>query len=132
MNYQQTIRINARLNKRIIIGFLEHYYLNRENGRAKSKPKHQICLFCSKTAQITAEHVLPRWVFEKDAGRFFNTTINGLSHKYNQTTIPSCATCNNNLLSELERRILQLFSSHQDHQNFFTDKGKEDIIRWLE
>jgi len=132
MNYQQGIRINARQNQRKIIGHLEHYYLNRENGRAKSKPVQPICSFCCKTSNITAEHVLPRWVFEKDARRFFNTTINGLSHKYNQTTVPACATCNNNLLSELEKRILQLFLAHQRHQNFFNDEEKADVIRWLE
>lgn len=132
MNYQQAIRINARQNQCTIIGHLEHFYLKRENGRPKTNPVIPICLFCSKTANITAEHVFPRWIFEKDSHRLLNTTINGLSHKYNQTTVPACATCNNNLLSELEKRMLQLFLAHQRHQNFFDSDEKADVIRWFE
>ena len=70
--------------------------------------------------------------YDKNPHKFFNTTINGLSHKYNQKSISACAKCNNNLLSTLEQRILQLFLAHQQHQNFFNDEEKADIIRWLE
>ena len=132
MDAQQAIRVNGRNNKQAIIDFLEHYYLNRKNGMAESKPLQPICLFCASTIGITAEHVLPRWVFNKDADRTFNTRINGLSHKYSRTTIPACRTCNNNLLNALEKRVFQLFLAHQQHQNFFNREEKSDVIRWLE
>ncbi len=128
----QDIRLNARLNRRIIIDYLQNNYLQRDNGKVKARPAKQICLFCSVTTNITQEHVLPRWVFDKDPNRFFNTKINGLSHKYNRTTIPACATCNNDLLSAVENRVLHLFQQHQQMQFFFTADESADVIRWLE
>ena len=132
MNYQQTIRINARLNKQKIISYLEHHYLNRKNGTARPRPIQPLCLFCGSPINITQEHVLPRWVFDRDPKRFFNSVINGLSHKYNQTTIPACAECNNNLLSMLEKRLFYLFSTQFQNRKFFNDEEKADVIRWLE
>jgi hypothetical protein len=131
MNVQQIIRTNARNNQRLIIDFLNVHYLKRENGKAKARPLQAICLFCAGNNGLTAEHVLPRWVFERNANRFFNTTINGLSHKYNQTTIEVCRVCNNNLLSTLEKHILQLFSAHNEHQ-CFSNQERQVIVRWLE
>lgn len=132
MNYQQIIRTNARHNKQKIISSLEHHYLIRENGKARVKQSKTICLFCAAPNNITSEHVLSRWAFDKNPHKFFRTTINGLSHKYDQTSIPACAKCNNELLSTLEKLILQLFLAHQQHQNFFSDEEKADVIRWLE
>jgi hypothetical protein len=132
MNVLQSIRTNARNNQKSIIKYLDQNYLNRESGRVKSRPLQQICLFCSARNNITLEHVLPRWVFEKDSNRFFNTTINGLSHKYNQTTISACAKCNNNLLSTLEKRILMFLEKHKQMGCFFTNEETTDIICWFE
>jgi hypothetical protein len=132
MNYQKIIRVNARCNKSAITAHLEYYYLNRQNSKSITRPFKRICLFCAATNNLTAEHILPRWVFGRDSNRFFRTTINGLSHKYNQTTIPACARCNNDLLSNVEKNVLQLFLSHQQHSNSFDHNGKADIIRWLE
>jgi hypothetical protein len=132
MDTSQIIRTNARKNFQIIISHLENYYLNRENGKAKSRPAKPLCLFCGADQAITKEHVLPRWAFEKHPGRKFKTTINGLSHKYNQTTLPACATCNNALLSRLEKEILQLFSNNNLQHDFFQDEDLIRILRWLE
>lgn len=132
MNYQQVIRVNARRNKRSITNFLVQNYLYRASGQAKTERVQPICIFCAATANITSEHVLPRWFFDKDPHRFFNTPINGLSHKYDQTTVPACSVCNNGLLSTLEKRILQLSLVHKQYQNFFKDEEKSDIIRWME
>lgn len=132
MNYQQIIRVNARRNKSVIISHLEHYYLNRQNAKARGKPLQPICLFCAASKHLTAEHVLPRWVFDRNPNRFFKTTINGLSHKYNQTTIPACDKCNNCLLSKVEKNVLQLFLAHKQHLNFFDNTEKANIILWLE
>lgn len=132
MNYQQAIRVNARLNKQKIISYLEHYYLVRENGKAKPRPIQFLCLFCSESTNITQEHILPRWVFDRNPRKFFNSVINGLSHKYNETTIPACSKCNNDLLSMLEKRILYLFSTKFQKHKFFDEEEKAEIIRWLE
>jgi hypothetical protein len=111
---------------------LEFYYLKRRAGQTFVRPVQPICFLCGTKSNITQEHILPRWVFEKKPDRFFNTTINGLSHKYNQTTIPSCAVCNNNLLSILEKRIIQLLIQHGQTRSGFSIQESSDIIRWLE
>ncbi len=132
MDASLIIRINARKNFQAIISHLENYYLNRENGKACARPLKPLCLFCGTDQVITKEHVLPRWAFEKHPGRNFTTTINGLSHKYNQTTLPTCATCNNSLLSRLEKKILQLFSNHNLPYDFFQAEDLIKILSWLE
>lgn len=113
MNEFQTIRTNARNNKKEIISFLENHYLIREDGKAKTRPAKSICIFCSTGQDITKEHVLPRWAFERHPDKTFQTMINGLSHKYNQTTLPACKKCNTHLLSKIESRVLELFSNHK-------------------
>ena len=128
----QTIRINARRNLQTINHHLYDNYVTREKGKAKAMPSRPICLFCAADKDITAEHVLPKWVFEKNPHRFFTTQINNLSHKYISSTIPVCATCNNDLLSELEKKVQKLFLSHQKMGRFFNEEETEDIIRWLE
>jgi hypothetical protein len=132
MDYQQTIRVNARLKKQKIISHLEYHYLFRENGKAKLRPIQPLCLFCGDSINLTREHILPRWVFDKDSSKFFNSVINGLSHKYNGTTISACAKCNNDLLGKLEKQILYLFSTQYPKRKFFNDEEKADVIRWLE
>ncbi len=132
MDQYRTIRTNARKNFQAIIFHLENYHLNREEGKAKARPAKPLCLFCGSDHEITKEHVLPRWAFEKHPDRNFKTIINGLSHKYNQTTLPTCATCNNELLSRLEKEVLQLFSNHNMPYDFFEDHELIKILRWLE
>lgn len=132
MDYQQTIRVNARLNKQRITSFLEHHYLFRENGKARARSIQLLCIFCGDSVNITKEHILPRWVFDRDPKKFFNSVINGLAHKYNETTVPACAKCNNNLLSMLEKQVFYLFSTQFRKQEFFKDEEKADVIRWLE
>jgi len=131
MDFQQIIRKNARNGQQTIINFLQTNYLNLNNTQAKDKPLNIICFFCAGNIDITAEHVMPKWLFEKDTNRFFNTTINGLSHKYNQTTIKACRVCNNNLLGALERDMMRIFSAHEGCP-YFNDEERSNIIRWLE
>ena len=111
---------------------LESYYLNQENRNAKARPTKHICIFCATEDNLTKEHVLPRWAFERHPDRLFKTTINGLSHKYNQTTLPACAACNNNLLSKVEKQVLHFFSANQLPAKFFEAGEHSTIIRWLE
>ena len=69
------------------MSFLENHYLIREHGKARIRPTKSIYIFCSSHQNITKEYVLPRWAFERHPNRTFTTVINGLSHKYNQTTL---------------------------------------------
>jgi hypothetical protein len=128
----QRIRINARLNGKLIIKFLENNYLTRENGKAKLRPQKDICIFCNDSANITREHILPRWVFDNDSKAFFQTTINGLGHNYTQAVLPACATCNNNHLSKVEKEILRIFSSNCLPDKFFEGFELNNIICWME
>ena len=91
-----------------------------------------VCLFCYSETLITKEHVFPKWAFENRPEDNFVTKINGLSHNYIKTTIPACATCNNEILSNFEKRIIHLFQHHRLPTEFFEDDELEDIIRWLE
>jgi len=89
-------------------------------------------MFCASLKKISKEHVLPRWTFEKSTEQFFTNDINGMSQKYNTTTIPACQDCNNNLLNNLEKYIQQLFKDTDLNETYFSDEEKENIIRWLE
>jgi len=132
MNTFQAIRTNARNNRKEIISFLENHYLIREHGKSRTRPVKSICIFCSSDQNITKEHVLPRWAFERHPNRTFKTIINGLSHKYNQTTLLACKNCNTNLLSKFESRVLEIFSNHNLPNEFFKDDEISDIIRWMQ
>jgi hypothetical protein len=132
MNAFQAIRTNARNNRKAIISFLENHYLIREHGKAKIRPVKSICIFCSSDQNITKEHILPRWAFERHPNRTFKTVINGLSHKYNQTTLPACKNCNTHLLSKIENRVLEIYSNQNLPNQFFEDDELSDIIRWIQ
>lgn len=128
----QSLRTNLRKNGQHIISYLNDNFIKRVNEKAKPIKVPGICLFCNLTTDISREHVLPRWVFEKKTETFFTTTINGLNHTYNATTVPACLPCNTAILNRLEIRINNLFSSHKLPETFFANEEQEDIIRWLE
>lgn len=132
MDLFRNIRVNARNNQKEIISFLKENYLDRENGKAKAVPLNPICLFCSSDKNLTKEHILPKWVFERKPNKTFLTTINGLSHKYNQTTLSACSTCNNSLLSKIEKRVLKIFTQHNLPTEYFKLDELTDIIRWMQ
>lgn len=128
----QSLRTNLRKNGQHIIDYLEENFIKRVAGKAKRIKEPGICLFCNMSTNISREHVLPRWAFEKKTESFFTTTINGLKHTYNRTTIPACLTCNTAILNTLEKRINDLFSTHTLPDTYFTNEELEDIVRWLE
>ena len=104
----------------------------RKNGRAIHIKEPRICLFCNLNINISREHVLPGWVFEKTES-FFITNINGLKRTtYNRTTIPACIFCNTAILRMLEKRINDLFSNHKLPEIFFANQELEGTIRWIE
>ncbi len=91
-----------------------------------------MCVFCSSTKNLSKEHVIPRWMFEKCTKKHFITNVNGISQTYNRTTIPVCSICNTDLLSNLEKYINQLFVATDLTNTFFTNQELENIVRWLE
>lgn len=101
----QSLRTSLRRNsKPIIDNIIENHIQRNKKPNVRSK----ICMFCSSPTNVTKEHVLPRWVFEKDPDRFFVTDMNGLGQTYNRTTIPACANCNSDILNSLETFVSHL------------------------
>lgn len=92
----------------------------------------EICIICGSQEQLTKEHVIPQWVYNRNTKRTFKTTTNRISQTYNKTTLPACKDCNSNLLGYLERHLKHEFEridvSHQD----FSQETLELIILWLE
>ena len=101
----QSLRTSVRRNsKPIIANIIDNHIQWNKKKNVCSK----ICMFCSSPTNITKEHVLPWWVFEKDPDRFFVTDVNSLGQTYNRTTIPACVNCNSDLLNTLESYVSQL------------------------
>jgi hypothetical protein len=91
-----------------------------------------ICVFCGSTADLTREHVVPRWVFGKQSDRDFITTINEQSQKYEKATVLACRDCNSNILGYLEKHVKSLLDSFDHNADFFADEKQEVLILWLE
>ncbi|UPT69326.1 MAG: hypothetical protein M0D53_08810 [Flavobacterium sp. JAD_PAG50586_2] len=100
------IRIIARKNGKDVMRKLFDDYLTGFIDK-KIIPS---CIFCGFKANLTKEHVLPKWVFESDAKHFFTTDVNELKQHYIKTTIPLCGKCNSELFNSLERYIQKTFS----------------------
>ena len=89
-------------------------------------------MFCGTKNNLTKEHVLPRWTFEKCTKKDFITSINGFRQTYNTTTIPVCTTCNGVLLNSLEKAIIKSISEVDLKNSFFTNEGLQNIVSWFE
>lgn len=123
------IRTALRRNSKTIIDNIiqNHVQLNR-----KISDNIELCVFCGSTSNLTKEHVIPRWVFDKSTKGFFITDINGLSQTYNKTTIPACSSCNSDYLNHLEKYTQKSFERIDLKQDGFSQEQHENIIRWLE
>jgi hypothetical protein len=91
-----------------------------------------ICIFCGEDDDLTKEHVIPQWVYDRCTKRYFITTTNKVSQTYNKTTVPACKDCNNSILGELERYLKHKFSDIDLIEGYFSDDDIEKIILWLE
>ncbi len=127
----RNLRKTVRDNSQIIVNHIVHNYINRDKSKAV-KPWISKCIFCGSSEKISKEHLLPRWVFEKSTEKFFTNDINWMSQTYNQSTVPACTMCNNDLLGTLEKYILNLFKTTNLERTYFQNEEKENIIRWLE
>ena len=91
-----------------------------------------ICIFCGGSGNLTKEHVIPQWVYDRCTKRTFVTTINNNSQTYHKATLPACQDCNNNILGALERHLKHKFNEIDLLKNFFSDDDIDKIILWLE
>jgi hypothetical protein len=126
----KNLRVKLRQNSKEIINDVLVRHVPRISSKDKSKK--EICVFCANQDNLTKEHVLPKWTFENCTKEFFITDINGSEQTYNKTTIPVCADCNNNLLSNVESYIISIFNNTDLSNSFFNNEQLQNIIRWLE
>lgn len=92
----------------------------------------EICIICGSQEQLTREHVIPQWIYNRCTKRTFETTTNGISQTYNKTTLPACKDCNSNLLGYLERHLKHEFQRVDVRHQHFSQDTLELIILWLE
>ena len=91
-----------------------------------------LCIICGSQEQLTKEHVIPQWVYNRCTKRTFETTTNGISQTYNKTTLPACKDCNSNLLGLLERHLKHEFEKVDVSHQAFSQETLELIVLWLE
>jgi len=127
------LRKLIRANGRQIINHLTSNYIQRDsNGKAIKNISPPICIFCSTVENITKEHIIPRWVFNKNDKAFFNIGANGQSQSYNKSTVPVCGRCNSELLNALEKQVQSIFKVFHDSKTLLDFEATENVIRWLE
>lgn len=76
--------------------------------------------------------MLPKWSFQNDPIRHFETVINGTSQTFIKTVIPACKTCNNETLAKVEKNIFELFKNIDLNKDYYEYNQSLNIIRWLE
>lgn len=122
------IRIIARKNGKDVMRKLFDNYLTGFIDK-KIIPS---CIFCGSQANLTKEHVLPKWVFESEAKHSFTTDVNELKQHFIKTTIPLCGKCNSELFNSLERYMQKTFSEVDLKKRHYSPEEWENIIRWFE
>jgi hypothetical protein len=122
------LRLIARKKGKYVMNKLFNDYLTGPFN----KETNPSCTLCGSETSLTTEHVLPKWVFEKDPKRTFTTEVNELSQKYIGTTILMCSVCNSELLNTLERYIQESLSVVDLETRYYSSEEWENIIRWLE
>jgi len=127
-----SLRTAVRNNIGTVMGYIDRNYIKRVDGKAIGVMETPICMFCGTTLHITKEHIIPRWIFEKDTIKFFNITLNGHEQTYNKTTISACQKCNTERLNAVERFIQFLFNNIDTKDISFSEEDSEYLIRWLE
>jgi hypothetical protein len=116
VEFRKKIKANQ---KKVIDSIIEDHTVN-------------ICVFCGEIDNLTKEHVIPQWVYDRCTKRTFITTTNRNAQTYNKTAIPACRDCNNNILGELERYLTHKFNHIDLRNEYFTDDELNKIILWLE
>lgn len=122
------LRKSIRQNGKLIIDHIKRNHFDPWNFAGEE----DICSFCGIDKDLTKEHVLPKWCFENDPDRFFETVINENKQPFIKTAIPACSTCNNATLSEVEKYINNLFRKTDLNSDYYKYEELLNIIRWLE
>jgi hypothetical protein len=122
------LRKNFRQNGKLIIDHIKRNHFDPWNFADEDDK----CSFCGIDKKLTKEHVLPKWCFENDPKRFFETVINGTSQTFSKTVIPACSICNNETLSKVENYINNLFRNTNLDSEYYKYEDLLNIIRWLE
>ncbi len=91
----------------------------------------EICVFCNSTIEITKEHVIPRWVFENNTKDSLVSSVNRQVQTFNKAVIPTCAHCNNSLLSPIENYIIKLLP-RLERKEVIDMADADNLISWLE
>lgn len=91
----------------------------------------EICVFCNSTSKTTKEHVLPKWLFEKDTDVSFISSVNRQIQTFNKAVIPTCANCNNSILAYIEKYTIQAIENMISSKKHYVEDLCH-IIRWLE
>lgn len=91
----------------------------------------EICVFCKTNKNITKEHIIPKWVFEKNVSETMVSSLNRQSQTYNKAVLPVCATCNNEYLAKIENHIIDILY-RIDGLHGIVLEDLFDIIRWIE
>jgi hypothetical protein len=97
---------------------------------ATKNPGCEICVFCFSSSKITKEHVLPKWVFEKDTESTLISSVNKQTQTYNKVVIPACSNCNNSILAPIEKHIFKIIQDISCKSHDLADLS--NLIRWLE
>lgn len=79
------LRTAIRSNIKIVIDYISLNHIVRGDNISTHVPAPSICMICGNSNKITKEHVIPRWIFEKDPHKFFEITLNGQGKTYNKT-----------------------------------------------
>lgn len=70
------------------------------------------CFVCGSTDDLTEEDIIPRWLLRHlrdiGSGAMMNRS-NGTQVAFRHTTVPCCQECNNEALSQVEKRISDAF-----------------------
>lgn len=91
----------------------------------------EICVFCNSTVDITKEHVIPRWVFENNTRDSLISSVNRQVQTFNKAVVPTCAQCNNSVLSPIESYIIKLLP-RLERKEVIDMADVDNLIRWLE
>lgn len=122
------LRKNFRNNGKLIIDHIKRNHFDPWNFAEED----DLCSFCGTAKDLTKEHVLPKWCFENDPERIFETVINESKQAFIKTEIPACSKCNNETLSKIEKHINNLFRRTDLSKDYYEYEESLNIIRWLE
>ena len=122
------LRKNFRFNGKLIIDHVKRNHFDPWNYEGEE----DICSFCGKADDLTKEHVLPKWSFQNDPERYFETVINGTTQTFIKTAIPACSACNNDTLARVEKHVNNLFQGIDLNTDYYEYEESLNVIRWLE